>query len=669
FKTEVLKQPQIIHKDEMMSETNVADQDANPNIEELANEAEDQESGKRILTGWLAIAANIIAFVFGVFQYLTGGIRPLNGIRQSVLHLIFTLVLVYIFTPAVKKTRKWLDFVDLVLVFLALISLFYVLRYSDNIINLTYKNNNLQIIFGTILILLILEASRRVIGWTFPSMVGVLFLYAFFGHLIPGVFGHRKFSPAVIIRILYFDPQGMWGQMLQLSATLLGLFLVFGAVMLKTGGGEAFLNLASFLTARSRGGSAKVSTITSCLFGMISGSSNANAATIGTLTIPLMIKSGFTRNFAAAVESVAGTGGMLMPPVMGAGAFIMAQIIGVKYTTIALAALIPALMYYASLFISIHLEAIKKNMRIPSKEEFEAVRSHFSIQGTLLPILPIILLLAIFILGFTVQMAAYYSIILALVIMILTRGGKFNWEYIKKCLKGLYEAFGSAGISIMRIAVLISAAQIMISLLAMTGIAVKFSNIIVQLGQSNTFLTLIMGMILMFLLGLGVPATAAYVVGAAVVVPAFILLGLDTLAAHLFTFYFGALGAITPPVCGTVFISASIAKSDWWKSGWLAVRLGLPAFFVPFVLMYKQTLLLHGSPLSIIIDCTLVLIGITMLAAGGVGYFLTKATVFERVIFYISGFLLIMPNYLIASSGIVVGIIVCFIQYRRKKRG
>ena len=471
----------------------------------------------------------------------------------------------------------------------------YVILNAFPIMEFSYVETKMDLVLGAALIVLTLEASRRSLGMVFPVLVGLSICYALFGQWIPGQFGHEGFPWDVVVRNLYVTPQGLWGVMLQISATLLAIFLIFGSVLLKTGGGEAFLDLAFLASAKTRGGPAKVATVASGLFGMISGSAVANAATIGTLTIPLMKRAGFTREFAAATEAVAGTGGQIMPPIMGAGAFLIAEFLGISYAKVAWAAVLPALLYYAGLLFSVHLEAIKHNFAtIPLAEE-RLIRSRLTFKRVALPLLPVGLLIYAFSTGYTVQMGAYWASVIAVgltIFLVETRGLVPRLLAVGKI--GL-KSMEAAGKAIAEIAVLLASAQIVVSMLGLTGLAVKFSDLLVSIGQQNMIATLILAMIVLIILGMGIPPTAVYVLGGSIVVPALTELGLKPLPAHLFTFYFACLGAITPPVCAAVYVTSSLAESNWWKSGWLAVRLGLAGFIVPYMFIYSQSLLLSGS--------------------------------------------------------------------------
>jgi TRAP transporter 4TM/12TM fusion protein len=642
-------------------------ENADINIEELSEQSEEEYGNKRRLVGVFAMIANVIGCAFGIFQFITGGYRPMSGIIQSTVHVGLTLVLIFFYYPATKKSKKHVTIMDILCVLASIVCVVYVISYSDKIIALTVKNNNWQIIFGAIIIILILEASRRSLGIIFPILVGVFLIYAFLGHFIPGTFGHKFFRPSVIIRNIYFDAQGLWGHLLQMSSTLLALFLTFGAVLLKSGGGEAFLDISYMISARARGGPAKIATIMSALFGMISGSSTANAATTGTFTIPLMKKNGFSPEFAAATEGSASTGGMLMPPIMGAGAFLMAQFLGMSYSKIAFAAIVPALLYYFSIFFSVHFEAIRKRMKPVGNSEFEEYKKRFSIKKSVIPMIPIVVLILFFVLGYTVQLAAFISSLLSLVLMLFTIDMPWGSKRFIEFLKRLFGAFSGAGLAIAQVAVLLASAQIMVSILGLTGLAIKFSNLIVSVGQANILATLALSMVLLFFLGMGVPVTAVYVIGASIVAPALIKLGLASLPVHLFTFYFSCLGAITPPVCGVIFITAALAKANWWKSGWLSVRMVLPGFIVPYLIIFKPTLLFIGAPVEIVLDVTTAFIGVVLIASGGVGYFFDYCKIYERLALIIAGLFLVLPHMTFALVGIVLAVFVVVLQLIRKK--
>lgn len=614
------------------------------------------------MSGWAKRGLALICTAFGVFQFYTAGARPMLGVVHYAIHLAFALTIVLWAYPLRRSTpRRAVPFYDLVCIGVVLAAAAYVVWNGLPIMDFSYVESNLDLILGIPLLLLVLDASRRSLGWIFPVLVSLSILYALFGQFVPGQFGHEGFSWEVIVRNLYVSPQGFWGVMLQISATILAIFLIFGAVLLKTGGGEAFLDIAFLASARTRGGPAKVAAVASCLFGMISGSAVANAATIGTFTIPLMKRAGFSKEFAAATEAVAGTGGQIMPPVMGAGAFLIAQFLGISYAKVAWAAVLPALLYYAGLIVSIHLEAVKNDFPTIPMEEERLIRARLTAKKVILPLIPVAALVLAFTTGYTVQMGAYWASILAFALTVFMVEGSPR-QRLRSLFKVALASMEAAGKAIAEIAVLLASAQIVVAMLGLTGLAVKFSDMLVSLGRENMVATLILAMVVLIILGMGIPPTAVYVLGGSIVVPALIGLGLKPLPAHLFTFYFACLGAITPPVCAAVYVTSSLAGSNWWRTGWLATRLGLAGFIVPFMFVYSESLLLSGSLFEILYAALPAFVGVFFLGTFAVGYFRGRIGWVKRFVMAIAGAMLIQPGIVTDLIGLALAGLIYFSQ-------
>jgi TRAP transporter 4TM/12TM fusion protein len=607
------------------------------------------------MTGWAARGLAFICIAFGVFQFYTAGRRPMLAVIQYAIHLAFAVTIVLWAYPLRKtKPRRTVPVYDLVCIATVVAAAVYVIVNAMPIMEFTYVESSLDLLLGVALLLLVLEASRRSLGLVFPVRVSLSILYALFGHVVPGQFGHEGFPWDVIVRNLYVSPQGFWGIMLQISATILATFLIFGAVLLKSGGGEAFLDIAFLASARTRGGPAKVAAVASGLFGMISGSAVANAATIGTFTIPLMKRAGFSKEFAAAVEAVAGTGGQIMPPVMGAGAFLIAEFLGISYAKVAWAAVLPALLYYAGLIVSIHLEAVKNDFPTIPMEEERIIRARLTPKKVILPLIPVGALIFAFSTGYTVQMGAYWASILAIALTPFMVEDRGVGPRLLAVLRIFLKSMQAAGKAIAEIAVLLASAQIVVSMLGLTGLAVKFSDLLVSIGQENMIATLVLAMIVLIILGMGIPPTAVYVLGGSIVVPALIGLGLKPLPAHLFTFYFACLGAITPPVCAAVYVTSSLAGSNWWTTGWLATRLGLAGFIVPFMFVYSESLLLSGSLFEILYAALPAFVGVFFLGTFAVGYFGGRIGWAKRFVMAIAGAMLIQPGIVTDLVGLAL---------------
>jgi TRAP transporter 4TM/12TM fusion protein len=610
---------------------------------------------RETMSGWAARGLSLVCIAFGIFQFYTAGTRPMLAIIQFAIHLAFAVTIVLWAYPLRKGTpRRTVPLYDLACIAVVVAAAVYVIFHAMPIMEFSYVETHADLVLGVALLLLVLEASRRSLGLIFPVLVSLSILYALFGHVVPGQFGHGGFSWDVVVRNLYVTPQGFWGIMLQISATILAIFLIFGALLLKTGGGEAFLDIAFLASARTRGGPAKVAAVASGLFGMISGSAVANAATIGTFTIPLMKRAGFSKEFAAAVEAVAGTGGQIMPPVMGAGAFLIAEFLGISYAKVAWAAVLPALLYYAGLIVSIHLEAIKNDFPTIPMEEERIIRARLTPKKVILPLIPVGALVYAFSTGYTVQMGAYWASILALLLTVFMVEGKGPLQRLRGVFTTAVNGMEAAGKAIAEIAVLLASAQIVVSMLGLTGLAVKFSDLLVSIGQENMIATLILAMIVLFILGMGIPPTAVYVLGGSIVVPALIALGLKPLPAHLFTFYFACLGAITPPVCAAVYVTSSLAGSNWWTTGWLATRLGLAGFIVPFMFVYSESLLLSGSLFEILYAALPAFVGVFFLGTFAVGYFGGRIGWAKRFVMAIAGAMLIQPGIVTDLVGLAL---------------
>lgn len=450
---------------------------------------------------------------------------------------------------------------------------------------------------------------------------------------------HRGFSLRSIIEILYLGPIGIWGLTVGLSATMIAGFLIFGAMLQELGGGETFVELALLIAGRSPGGPGKVSVFSSAFFGTISGSAVANVVVDGVFNIPLMKKVGYRAEMAAAIEATTSSGGQIMPPVMGAGAFLMSELIGVPYIKIALAAAFPAVLYYAGCWFAIHFEARRLKIKTVPPELIPKFRP-------LIPKLPHLIVPA-GIMGYLLAIgySPSYSVLLAIVsAFILYMMGVRSASDLKERLKKVVIALDVGGRSIVMVAVLCACAQIVIGLFNATGFGIKISESIIGLSHGSIFLSLFFAMIVCLVLGMGIPTTAAYVLAASVVAPSLITLGIPPLTAHLFIFYFAIISAITPPVCAAVYVAAAIAGSNWWKTGWIACRLGLAGFIVPYMFYYAPSILLKDTLPNIIINGISASFGIVALAAGVMGYFFKNNSLFDTITLLSAAALLIKPG-------------------------
>ncbi|RVU39641.1 TRAP transporter fused permease subunit [Hwanghaeella grinnelliae] len=541
----------------------------------------------------------VLAVLVGCFVFYTAATGPFEGLIQRAVFLALTTALGFALYPlgAGRKWRPLGALVDLSLTAATVAACAYVVVNYDKIMTTLPWAEAVDIWLTAGLVIAVLELGRRTVGPIFPILVSTGIAYALFGNHLPGALQHRGFDVAFVTETIFLGDLGVWGMLTGVAATVIAAFVLFGALLLHTGGGQAFMDLATRLGGRQPGGAAKIATIASGLFGMISGSAVANVATTGNFTIPMMKRLGYPAPFAAAVEAVASTGGQIAPPIMGAAAFVMAEILGVSYLTIILAAIIPAVLFYVSVFVTVHMIAKRRSLAVVPEDEMPAW-SVIVKPRRVLPVLCALGGLGIGIwLGRSISTAAFYGICGLLLAFVVVHAGQTPLrDMVSKVVEGLADA----GRGMVIIGVLLAGAQILVSMINMTGIGVTLSSLIVTLaGDSVVLVSLIVGLVCL-VMGMGLPTTAAYVLVAAVLAPAMIAVGVDPLAAHLFVFYFATISVITPPVCVAVFVGAGIAKTDWLPAAIEAVRLGAVTYIVPFTLLLYPGMTMRGGMLSIL---------------------------------------------------------------------
>jgi len=488
-----------------------------------------------------------------------------------------------------------------------------------------------DVVLSSILLILILEATRRAIGWFLPAMTIVLLLYTFLGQYIPGTYGHKGFSLTWVLGNLYTSTSGYAGIVTWIVSTVVAIFIIAGAVIVKSGFGEVLIDVAKVIAGRVRGGAALMAVVASSFFGSISGSPIANVATTGAITIPMMKRLGYRPEFAAAVEAVASTGGQIMPPIMGAGAFIMAEMLGISYADVCVAAFVPAFLYFLGVGMGVYFEASRLNLRRVPNEEIPKARTVFR-WAKIGPFSMFMGVLCYFLVtGRPVQQGGFWGVV-ALVSLFVCTSGKFTRADIKGRLRKMADAFALGGRNLSSLAVIILCVQIIINVVNLTGLGIKFSALIYNVAEANSLLALIFVGLITMLLGMGLPTTAAYLVGISVLGSCLITLGFSPLPTNLFIFYYSILAVITPPICFAVYVSSNIAESKWLPTGFIAWRLGLSAYIVPLMFMYNPALILEGKPFDIATGIVTAVVGIISLAAGSSGFLLKRATIYERLL-------------------------------------
>ena len=539
------------------------------------------------------------ALLVGIFVFYTAATGPFESLIQRAVFLALVTCLGLSLYPLGKGTgwRTIGLIVDLLLAAVTISACSYIVVNYDEIMTTLPWATQLDMALTVGLVVTVLEIGRRAVGAIFPVLVIVGLLYALLGEYLPGSLGHRGFDIEFVTETIFLGDLGIWGMLTGVAATVIAAFVLFGALLLHTGGGQSFMDLAMRLGGRQKGGAAKIAIISSGLFGMISGSAVANVATTGNFTIPMMRRLGYPGPLAAAVEAVASTGGQIAPPIMGAAAFVMAEILGIAYVDVMVAAIIPAVLFYLSVFVTVHIVATRRNLKLVPEDELPAWSEILAVRKVL-PIIAALGGLAVGIfMGRSVATSAFYGMIALLIAFVATSAGRLSvGEMFKRVLAGVTDA----GKGMVIIGVLLAGAQILVSMINMTGIGVTLSSMIVAIAGDSTVLVAIIVGLVCLIMGMGLPTTAAYVLVAAVLAPAMTAVGVEPLTAHLFVFYFATISVITPPVCVAVFVAAGIAQTNWLPAAFEAVRLGAMTYIVPFMLLLYPGMTAGGGGLAII---------------------------------------------------------------------
>lgn len=604
----------------------------------------------RKLAGYAGLVVGVVAFAMSVFHvYARLTVYAPDQHALLFLTLGFSLVLSFLLWPlrsgATPDRIPWSDLV-LAAGSLGVVGYMFVnYNYVVNRFPTAHPLTPTDMVVGVVAILLVLEATRRTIGAALPIVAIVFLAYGFAGPWLFGWLYHRGLSLELTIDQTYFTTEGIFGVPMTVAGTYVILFIIFGTFLEKSGAGQFFMNFANAIAGGSRGGPGKVSVVSSSLFGTISGSAVANVMVDGWLTIPMMKKTGFKPEAAAAIEAVASTGGQIMPPIMGAAAFVMAEFMGVSYTQVMIAAAIPALFYYGALFAAIHFNAVRSGLKGLPREELPILGLIILRQGHLF--LPVFVLLGLLLYGYTPTYAAIIATIALVGISWLRPSTGLRW---RTCL----EALRDGAIHTVPVAMACASAGIVIGIVLQTGLALRFTAFLVDLTYGSLLLALLITMVAGVVLGMGMPTTPAYIMQAALLVPAIIKLGVEPMAAHMFAFYFSCLSAVTPPVALAVYAAASIGGAGLWGSGVQAVKFAAAGFIVPFFFVYNPALLFSGPWIEILRAVVTGTIGVVALAAALEGYFLRTATWFERGLFLTAAVLLIDPGATTDAIGAVL---------------
>lgn len=581
-------------------------------------------------SNWQKAIVILVCISFSLFFLYTSAFGLKMSILQRNICLMFALVLGYLLFPMRKTSpRGRFTLFDILFATICFISAMYLWINVEQIVWRTTFPTSWDKIMGLVLIVMVLEFARRTIGITLPIISIIFLMYAYLGPFFPPPFTHSGYSLDRIIGMLYMTTNGIFGIPLGVCATFIVMFVLFGSFLEHSGAGEFFIDIANALVGRTTGGPAKVAVISSGAFGSISGSAAANVATTGTFTIPMMKKLGYKSHFAGAVEAVASTGGMIMPPIMGSGAFIMAEILGIPYVNVMKAAFIPALLYYVALMLMVHLEGIKLKLRGLPKEECPKLKDVVRARGHLL--IPVIVLIYLLVIERASPMkSALWASICTLLISFIGRGTRMNTEKLVKALVGAAE-------NMIRVISACACAGIVIGILSLTGLALRLPVVLSALAGENLILLLVFTMVASIILGMGLPATAAYIMLAILGAPALVKIGALPLAAHLFVFYFGCISNITPPVCVAGFVASGISGASVSKIGPTAVKLGIVGFIVPYLFIFNNALLFEGTFFEILYTAFMGMTACFCLSVGLEGFLFKKLSWNLRIPIILAG--------------------------------
>ncbi len=620
----------------------------------------DRESDTMEYKGFMAKLVSAIAICFSVFQLYTAFFGTLDAQLQRAVHLGFALALSYMLYPTCKSwSRHKLHPLDALLAVLGAAAPAYIVIMYRELAMRAGMITTPDLIIGILGVLLVIEATRRVVGLPMVIVVLCFLVYAFAGPYMPGVLSHRGLTPGQLVNHLYYTTEGIFGIPLGVSSTFIFLFILFGAYLECTGLGKFFIDIANAIAGWASGGPAKVAVISSALMGTVSGSSVANVAGTGSFTIPMMKKLGYQKEFAGAVEAASSTGGQLMPPVMGAAAFLMAEFVGVPYIEVVEAAIIPAVLYFAGVWLGVHLEAKRTNLKGIPRDQLPKAWVIFKERGHLA--IPLIVIVYLLVTGYTPMRAALVAIVLSITVSCLRKNTRIKAIDVVKGLES-----GARGV--LGVAVACASAGIIIGVVTKTGVGLKLASGLLALSGGYLLPTMFFTMVTSLILGMGVPTTANYVITSTIAAPALLQLGVPTLAAHMFVFYFGIIADVTPPVALAAYAASGISGGKPLMTGVNASKLAIAAFIIPYVFVTSpELLMINATAGSLIMAVITAILGMVGVSSALIGYLADKSTKLERIAQFVGGILMIIPGTMTDVPGFIIFLLVVFWQTKRRK--
>lgn len=599
----------------------------------------------------------IVTVSLSGFTLYTAIFGLLTPVLQRSIFLGLIMIIAFLLFP-LKKDSKGLRVLDFLAILLVLGTIGYLYFSYGTLMDRIGYENIWDTLFGSVFILLLLELCRRVVGLPLTLIAVVFIAYALWGNLVPGFYGHEGYPLSRIVTTMFLTTEGIFGSALAAAATFVAIFIIFGTFLEKSGGSQAFMNLAISIAGKKRGGPAKVAVLSSALTGSINGSSVANVTTTGVFTIPLMKKVGYNSRSAGSIEAVASTGGSILPPVMGSGAFVMAEMAGIPYSTIILACAIPAILYYVSLYFVVDFEAAKNKIGNMKKEDIPKLKSTLS--KAFLFIIPLgVLLYCILVANYSITRSGLLSILSIVIVSLFYPTGRINFNK-------LIDILSTAAKRMLLVSIACATAGLIVGVITLSGIGLKLSGSLMELGQNSLFLTLVLTMIGAIILGMGLPSTPAYIVFSVLSVPALVNSGIPLLTAHLFVFYYASFAPITPPVALASYAAAGIANDNPLKVANKSFVYALPAFIIPFMFVYGPEIIGEGNAVNVAIGFISGCIGVMAFAGATTGWFSSNLKTIERGFMLIAGLLLIIPGIISDILGLII-LFAFFIIKKAKK--
>lgn len=621
----------------------------------------DKESTTRSFSGVMKKIFFVLCLLVSLYHLYTATFGPPLTLIHRSIHVSMMLVLTFLMYPMCKKSSFTTpSILDWILAALSLAAPIYISTNYLGVVERAGNANMMDMIMATLLVALVLEASRRVSGNVLSILSFVFIGYGLFGREMPGMFMHRGYDWLSLSNHFFANTEGIYGTSVNVAASYIYLFILFGAVMSKSGMGQLFNDLALSLAGHTKGGPAKVSVLASGLLGSINGSAVANVVTTGAFTIPLMKKTGYSKEFAGAVESAASVGGQLLPPIMGAAAFIMAEMLGVKYSSIIIWAAIPALLYYLGIIIQVQLRASKDGLVGLPKEQLPSFKAVINSRGHLL--IPVFFLLyMLFFSGTTVVYSAVLTIVLTIIVAQLKKETRMSFN-------DMVTALADGAKQTVSVAVACACVGIIIGVCSKTGFGLTMANTIIALGGTSILFTLVFTMITCMILGMGLPSIPAYIITAAIAAPALAKLGIAPAAAHMFSFYYAMFANLTPPVALASFAAAGLSGGDPMKTGFASVKLAIAGFIVPFMFVFSpQLMLIDTTVFEGVWTAASACLGVFLLAVATEGYFLAPLALWLRGIVLAGSLGLMYPGIVTDAVGVTVCAVLYIIQKKKEK--